>query len=79
MMSFLVGGADLGWLGVGKGAYVGTVMALATSPGDPATYAIIGAAMKAHRLLGPGLIELVYREALQIELGERQIPCRSEV
>ncbi len=38
---------------------------------DPLTYDIIGAAIDAHRILGPGLLESVYEEALCIELEER--------
>lgn len=38
---------------------------------DPLTYAIIGAAIDAHRFLGAGLLESVYEEALCIELEER--------
>lgn len=37
------------------------------------TYQIIGAAMEVHRTLGPGLLEIVYEEALCIELEDRQI------
>ena len=36
--------------------------------------AIIGAAIEVHRLLGPGLLESVYEEALAIELEERSLP-----
>jgi GxxExxY protein len=46
---------------------------------DPQTFAIIGAAMEVHRLLGHGFLEAVYRDALKFEFELRNIPFRSEV
>lgn len=41
-------------------------------------YNIIGAAIEVHRELGPGFLEAVYHEALEIELTDRQVPFRSQ-
>ncbi len=46
---------------------------------DPETYAIIGAAMEAHRTLGHGFLEAVYQEAFEHELSFANIPHNREV
>ena len=40
-------------------------------------YAIIGAAMEVHTVLGPGFLEAVYHEAMEIEQQERNVPFES--
>ncbi|MCE2471613.1 MAG: GxxExxY protein [Anaerolineae bacterium] len=44
-----------------------------TENNDPSTYEIIGAAIEVHRILGPGLLESLYEEALCVELEERNL------
>jgi GxxExxY protein len=41
-------------------------------------FSIVGAAIEVHRELGPGFLEAVYQEALEIELTERRIPFEQQ-
>lgn len=40
---------------------------------DSIVHEVIGAAIEVHRLIGPGFLEAVYRDCLDIELGIRDI------
>lgn len=46
---------------------------------DADTYAIIGAAMEVHRVLGCGFLEAVYQAALAEELGRRSVSFVEQV
>lgn len=46
---------------------------------DGLTEKIIGAAIEVHRILGPGLLESIYEEALAIELALRSLPFERQV
>jgi GxxExxY protein len=40
-------------------------------------YVIVGAAIEVHRELGPGFLEGVYQEALEMELGLQAVPFQA--
>ena len=42
------------------------------------TFKIIGICMEVHRNLGPGLLEVVYKDALEIEFKANDIPFERE-
>ena len=46
---------------------------------DDLTEKIIGAAIEVHRVLGPGLLESIYEEAMAVELELRRIPFIRQV
>lgn len=41
-------------------------------------YKIVGICMEVHRILGPGLLEIVYKDALEIEFRNHNIPFERE-
>ena len=41
-------------------------------------YTIVGLCMEVHRILGPGLLEIVYKDALEIEFRNNNIPFERE-
>jgi len=41
-------------------------------------YLIIGACMEVHKKLGPGFLESVYAEALELELKKASVPYERE-
>ena len=43
-----------------------------------AVFAIIGAAIEVHRVLGSGFLEPVYKEAMEIESASRILPFESQ-
>jgi len=43
------------------------------------SFAVVGAAMEVHKILGPGFLEAVYQLALERELTLRKIPFQHQV
>jgi len=41
-------------------------------------YTIVGLCMEVHRILGPGLLEIVYKDALELEFKNHNIPYTRE-
>ena len=48
-------------------------------PHGEETYAIIGKCMEVHRILGHGFLEIVYKDALELEFRRAEIPYAREV
>ena len=46
---------------------------------DRLAHGVIGAAIEVHRVLGPGYLESVYQEAMEVELGLRGIAFERQV
>lgn len=46
---------------------------------DPLTSIIIGCAIEVHRIIGPGLVESTYEEAMCVELALAQLQFRRQV
>ena len=42
------------------------------------TYQIIGICMEVHRILGKGLLEIVYKDAIEYEFKKKKIPYQRE-
>jgi GxxExxY protein len=42
------------------------------------TYKIIGSAQEVHKELGPGFLEMVYHDALEIEFKKMRVPYKRE-
>lgn len=47
-------------------------------PHQEESFEIIGVCMEVHRILGPGLLEIVYKDALEYELKNRKINFERE-
>jgi len=46
---------------------------------DALAHAVIGRAIEVHRILGPGLLESIYEEALCVELSSAGVPFERQV
>lgn len=43
------------------------------------SYALMGACFEVYREMGPGFLEAVYQECVEMELADRQVPFRPKV
>ena len=50
----------------------------ASYPLQQETHTIIGVCMEVHRVLGPGLLEVVYKDAIEYEFKMKKIPYERE-
>ena len=57
---------------------VGAKSVYASMKKDPRTHEIIGAAMEVHNIVGPGHLEAVYQECMEIEFELRKISFTSQ-
>lgn len=46
---------------------------------DSLTYEVVGAAIEVHRVIGPGLSEIVYHHCIKEELRQREISFQTEL
>jgi len=54
------------------------IMNISKDKKDPRTHTIIGAAIEVHNVMGPGLLEAIYHECLEIEFTCRNIQYKSQ-
>lgn len=54
-------------------------MSVQASDRELLTEQIVGAAIEVHRVLGPGLLEGIYEQALCVELDLRGVACQRQV
>jgi len=52
---------------------LGILVGMPADEQDPLTERILGCAIEVHRILGPGLLESAYVEALSVELAEARL------
>jgi len=68
-----------GWTGVVSMWCASSLLGGKAFMSDALTEKIIGAAIEVHRVLGPGLVESIYEEALCVELQLRGVNFERQV